>query len=130
MTLKQTLKALAAAVLEEADRNPEFALRLEQALGQAASEPSPKKSRARNAALLDPIAVLDGQGEPELRRRLQDLSVDQQLDVVAEFGMDPAKLVMKWKNPDRIIEHIVDSSKRRSVKGDAFRAKPADGAAG
>jgi len=32
------------------------------------------------------------------------------------------KLVMKWKNPERVIEHIIDNAKRRSVKGGAFRA--------
>ena len=49
------------------------------------------------------------------------LSLDMR-DIVAEFAMDPSKLVMKWKKPDRIIEHIIQSSKRRSVKDDAFRA--------
>ncbi len=122
MTLKQTLQALVAVVLEEADRNADFAQRLEDALGKASQIVPTKKSRSRASALVDPVATLDEHGEAELRRRLQSLSLGQLLDVVAEFGMDPARLVMKWKSTERVVEHIVDGAKRRSVKGDAFRA--------
>lgn len=34
--------------------------------------------------------------------------------------MDPGKLVMKWKTPQRIIDRIVEFSMARSVKGDVF----------
>jgi len=113
-----------AVVLEEAERHQDFARRLEQALGQPAPSVSPKRPRSRTAALVDPVAVLDEHGEKELRARLHALSLDQLLDVAAEFGMDPARLVMKWRSPDRVADHIIESANRRSVKGDAFRAKP------
>ena len=130
MNLKKTLRALGAVVLEEAERNPEFAQRLARAIGEFeelknSADPQllPKKrSRTRAAAVVDPIAVLAENGEEMLRRELQPLPLDKLLDIVAEFAMDPSKLVMKWKSPDRVIDHIVESAKRRSVKGDAFRA--------
>jgi hypothetical protein len=34
--------------------------------------------------------------------------------------MDPGKLVMKWKTPERIINRIVEFSLARAVKGDVF----------
>lgn len=40
---------------------------------------------------------------------------------VAQFAMDPSKLVMKWKDRDRIAEHIIETSMTRAAKGDAFR---------
>lgn len=131
MNLKQTLRALGAVVLEEADRNPVFAERLQRALNMPEARPSTaavarpaadKRSRARAAAILDPVGILAEQGEGALRQALQPLPLGQLLDIVAEFAMDPSKLVMKWKSPERVVEHIVDSAKRRSVKGDAFRA--------
>ena len=122
MTLKQTLRSLGAVLIEEAERNPDFARRLQQALGGAQEAPPLKRSRTRTPAVVDPVAVLADHGEDALRARLQPLALDQLLDVVAEFGMDPSKLVMKWKNPERISEHIIENAKRRSVKGDAFRA--------
>lgn len=81
-----------------------------------------KKPRSRSAAVLDPHAVLAELGEQELRARLTGLTLDQLLDVVVEFVMDPSKLVMKWKRTDRVIDHIVDTAKHRAVKGDAFRS--------
>lgn len=132
MNLKQTLRALSAVVLEEADRNPVFAERLQRALNipeartsspPAARAPAAdKRSRARAAAVLDPVATLAEKGEDALRQALSPLTLDQLLDIVAEFAMDPSKLVMKWKSSERVIEHVVDSAKRKSVKGDAFRA--------
>lgn len=131
MNLKQTLRAISTVVLEEADRNPVFAERLQRALNIQEARPSvtapaqptaEKRSRTRAAAVLDPVGVLADQGESSLRQALQPLPLDQLLDIVAEFAMDPSKLVMKWKSTERVVEHIVDSAKRRSVKGDAFRA--------
>lgn len=125
MSLKRSLKALGAVILNEAESNPAFAARLKDALDSRelvseSSDPG-KKSRARSAAVLDPHVLFSEVGEHDLRARLSVLSLDQLLDIVAEFVMDPSKLVMKWKRTDRVVDHIVDTVQRRSVKGDAFR---------
>jgi hypothetical protein len=60
------------------------------------------------------------QGEETLRQRLAVLSLEQLKDVVADYGMDPGKLVMKWKTPERIINRIVEFSLARAVKGGVF----------
>jgi hypothetical protein len=131
VNLKQALRAFSAVVLEEADRNPLFAERLQRALNlpgeQFAAEATvrtsaDKRQRARAAAILDPVAIFAERGEEALRQALQPLLLGQLLDIVAEFAMDPSKLVMKWKNAERVVEHIVASARRRSIKGDAFRA--------
>lgn len=130
MNLKKTLRALGAVVLDESERNPDFAQRLIVALGEAESSvrdghrtrQSMGKTKSRPAAVIDPVATLADQGETALRSALLSLALDQLRDIVAEFAMDPSKLVMKWKKSDRVIEHIVENSKRRSVKGDAFRS--------
>ena len=54
--------------------------------------------------------------------RLAALNLEQLRDVVAEYGMDPNKLVMKWKDRERVVDHIVTTSASRARKGDAFRA--------
>jgi hypothetical protein len=58
-----------------------------------------------------------------LRLDLSALNIEQLKDVVAQHGMDPGKLVMKWKDPARIIDRIVELAMARSTKGDAFRAE-------
>lgn len=122
MKLKKVLQDLVRVIIDEADRNPEFAKEIEIALGL---EPKPEKatsSRAahrRATAVLDPIS-LAREGEDALRSRLGALTLEQLKDIVAEYGMDPGKLVMKWKTPDRVIDRIVEYSVTRAKKGEAF----------
>jgi len=122
MSAETRLRALIAVVIDEARTNPDFAARVEAALGGAArpaGEPARRRNR-RDRAMLDPY-VLYLEGESALRSRLDTLSVDQLKDIVAERGMDGAKLAMKWKSADRLIELIVASVASRSRKGDVFR---------
>lgn len=129
MNIKRALTALINVVAEEAAKNPEFMHRLEDALSAAkpvgkktspAERVEKKRGGRRPAALLDPIEVVRS-GEHVLRAKLAELELDQLIDVVAQFGMDPSKLVMKWKDRDRVIAHIVERSVARATKGDAFR---------
>lgn len=128
MKLRAKLLDLAKAVADAADRDPELASRLTEIFGAAPpapkrSEPAPGRAKNRRpAALLDPVALV-ADGEPALRDRLAALSLDQLLDVVAEYGMDPGKLVMKWKDPARVIDRIVEIALGRAQKGHAFRSE-------
>lgn len=124
MKLKKTLQDLVRVVAEEAEQNPEFARRIEEAIGlesRAPKMPSPRAANRRAPPVLDPIA-LARQGEAVLRERLGALTLDQLKDIVADHGMDPGKLVLKWKTPDRVIERIVEVSMGRAKKGEAFLA--------
>jgi hypothetical protein len=121
--LRSVLNGLVRAVVDEADRNPEFAQRLEESLGLISTESNGNRPRGsssrRTPAILNPIE-LACKGEAVLRERLAGLDLEQLKDVVADFGMDQGKLVMKWKTPQRIIDRIVEVSMVRAVKGDVF----------
>ncbi len=130
MQLRKLLTDLVRIIADEADHNPEFSLRLANALGLSekiaplrslgsAQERSRPKNR-RPSAVLDPVELARS-GAQELRVRLSQLSLEQLKDIVADYGMDPGKLVMKWKDPERIIERIAEISVARAQKGDAFR---------
>lgn len=136
MPVREVLRDLAKAVSDEADRNPEFAERLGKILGYQTSDPlsrSTSRSRGDNStenrkrgnrrapAILDPVA-LAVQGEEVIRSQLAPLDLDQLRDIVADYGMDPGKLVMKWRTPERVIDKIVEISVARARKGDAFRS--------
>jgi hypothetical protein len=145
MNVAQQLRRLFDAVVAEAERSPAFARRLEEALtamapsasptatpGTPATMPTPTPSDApaavakrrggrRPAGALDPFVVYQA-GEGMLRARLSELTLDQLKDVVAEHGMDPSKLAMKWKKPERLVDLIVATVRERLEKGDAFRA--------
>jgi hypothetical protein len=60
-----------------------------------------------------------------LRQSLAPLNLEQLKDIIADYGMDPSKLAMKWKTPKRIIDRIVEVSLGRAAKGDVFlRGRP------
>jgi hypothetical protein len=54
---------------------------------------------ASDGARLDPFKILADSGEEMLVSQLAELNLEHLRDVVAQFGMDPGRLVMKWKEP-------------------------------
>ena len=113
------------SVPKEADLSPGTgAARSANPLGRrvdgAAEAGVKRRGGRRTPAVLDPIE-LAAQGEGALRERLSDLDLELLLDIVAQYGMDPGKLVMKWRDQDRVIDRIVELSLARATKGDAFR---------
>lgn len=139
MSFRNKLNRLMRVVIEEAERNPGFEAALNDALDSTPSKRKPSKveisapvdereaKRGKNRrapAALDPVQVVRD-GEPALRNALEKLSLEQLRDIVAEYGMDPSRLVMKWNTPERVIDRILEMSVARAHKGNAFR-KPAD----
>lgn len=135
MILKRTLTALVNIIVDEAGRNSDFRERIEAALDvakplpkavtKAAQKPAMEEKRKggrRAPAVLDPIDLAK-HGEAGLRNQLAGLDLEKLLNIVAQYGMDPGKLVMKWKDRERIIDRIVELSLGRATKGDAFRAE-------
>jgi hypothetical protein len=129
MNLKQRLSVLVSAITEEAGKNETFRANIERALGVHAStgvpqaragEATTQRGGRRTPAVLDPVE-LARLGESTLRAQINMLTLDQLRDIVAQYGMDPGKLVMKWKDIDRVKDRIVELALARATKGDAFR---------
>lgn len=130
MTLRRTLASLAKAIADEADQNDRLRSQLEAILGitpdghptaGTSDAGAWRKGGRRTPAVLDPVEVVR-RSEAELRKRLASLDLEQLRDVVAQYGMDTGKLVMKWRDPSRVAERIVEMALARAKKGEAFRA--------
>ena len=135
MSLRTILRNFVKVVSDEAERNAEFAEQLRVVFkldiptgpaktASAASGEGSKTGRPANRrppAVLDPV-TLALQGEEALRAELSSLTLEQLRDIVADYGMDPGRLVMKWKTPNRVIDRIVEISISRAHKGDVFRS--------
>ncbi len=133
MNTRQRLRALLDVILREAEANPQFAQELEAALNSGLSERgSSRVGRAPHAELrkggrrprgvLDPFTVY-ALGETELRQQLSSLGVEELKDIVAEHGMDPTKLALKWKTPERLIDLVCQRVRERLHKGQAFEGR-------
>lgn len=137
MSLARALAELFKAVRDEAGTNPDFALKLEQALAvykpskrakQAARErvaPRPAAPPAQPAPApraappegVNPVAVLQQQGEDALRAELAgaDYSAEALAALAAEHNLDPAG---EAADADKSgwIEQIVAQAKRRVAR--------------
>jgi len=135
MNLPKKLKAVFNELLAEVERNDQLRENLNRILESPVShaEPPPKRSARRQPGRFDPMA-LHREHPEDLVRRLDELTVEELKDIVAENGMDRTKLAMKWKTKERLIELIVSTVKSRALKGDAFRTpiaeKPDQGGVG
>jgi hypothetical protein len=125
MSLQKQLKSVFDELLAEVGRNDELRQRLADILGGSAgpTKAPTRRSARRKPGPFDPMAVFREHPE-HLSRRLDELSVEELKDMIAEHGMDRTKLARKWKEKDRLVELIVNAVKSRSQKGDAFRAAP------
>ena len=94
-----------------------------ESIGTAGARTSRQQKRAgrRNSGVLDPYAVYSETGDSGLHARLAALDLEQLRDIIAEHGMDHDRLAMKWKDPERVIDRIVEKVASRASKGSAFR---------
>ncbi|MFH5209121.1 hypothetical protein [Antrihabitans spumae] len=124
--LAGVLADLITVVANEADRNSRFARQLSAALlgdrkETVTTRPHNAKRARRNPGPWDPNTVYADVGEGGLRSRLETLDLEQLRNIVAEHGMDTDRLAMKWRNPERVIDRILERVVNRATKGDGFR---------
>jgi hypothetical protein len=128
-TILALWKKASVCIADEITNNDEFANRLglifEENLVKVKSSKmesantKSKKGNRREPAKINPFILLE-QGVEGLKTALEALNIEELKDVIAENGMDTAKLAMKWKDRNRLINHIIDTTQRRSSRGEAF----------
>ncbi len=123
---RKKMKAFFDLVVGEAEKNEEFAAALAKIFGEETekiktneSTGTKRASNRRDKPVLDPIRLAED--DALSAENLLPLTVKELKDIIAGFGMDPAKLAMKWKDKDRLIQLIIETSYRRAAKGNVFR---------
>ncbi|EDH0695994.1 TPA: hypothetical protein N3A45_000218 [Salmonella enterica subsp. salamae serovar [1],40:z35:e,n,x,z15] len=120
MSIQKKMTLLFKAIVDEMYENKEFARRIEDIFGNDTELSPRKKSVRRNKAIIDPIEIYRQSNKQNLEVELSKLDIEQLKDIVAEYGMDSQKLIMKWKQKEKIANKIVEITQSRAEKGTAF----------
>lgn len=107
------------AIADNLDENPDFLKQLEDFVKtkEAAIPGKPKNS---NVVSIDIWATHSQDGNNELRRKLEELSVPQLIKIIQENALDPSKLSHKWKTKNKLLSLIMDRVMDRVNKGKIF----------
>jgi hypothetical protein len=127
MDTNKLLKEVLTELLLEIRTNSELNSRLSKIIEKNASSTRKQviHTYRRKAGAFDPMSIF--QENPEkLKVMLDDLSIEELKDIVAEQGMDRGKLAMKWRTKERFTNLIITTVESRIHKGDAFRTPPID----
>lgn len=122
MSKQETLtkwKEISELIASEISNNEEFALKMAFILNGETAATVTKKRGRRPPAKLDPFHLLE-LGEDVLSKELEKLNIEELKDIVSEYGMDTSRLALKWKDRKRLESLIVDATKRKSSRGEAF----------
>ena len=104
--MEKKLKELFNVIMEEMKTNDEFKKKIEVVLG---GEDKPKKKVKKKVS------------EMELRNKLSELEVIDLKNIIKFYEMDNTNSCSRWKKKDRLINYIIDVSKSRVNRGNAFR---------
>lgn len=122
--LARQLARLVGVVAREATKSPRLAKALSSALDLDTPDTRARvqRPRRRGPAVLDPFAIHAEVGEEGLRKQLNELDLEKLRDILAEHRLDHDRLAMKWKDPTRVVDRIIERVTARASKGSAFRS--------
>jgi hypothetical protein len=120
------LNELVKLLSEEAERNSDFANRLDAVLGPLET---PKRTTPKQPTKLAQVELPDihsefaARGESEFRLWLRELPVVILHALVRRHDLDATRRSSKWKDPEKLSGYITDQLRSRFSRGSAFLSK-------
>jgi hypothetical protein len=121
--LIKLLHGLTKVLAEEADRNPEFARKIEDlltTLSQVPERPKPNRRESRNVELPDIYSEWHARGEEEFRLWLRDRSLEALQGLIKHHDFDPSRRTSRWKEREKLSSFIADQLRGRLSRGSRF----------
>ena len=122
-SLSRLLRGLSQLLADEADRNPEFATRLDELLESVVQKPHVKVSRRKGVArhhLPDVYQERVSRGEDEFQFWLRDQPVPVLRAVIREHDLDSARRTAKWTDAEKLGAYIAERLQERLERGANF----------
>ena len=119
--MEKKLKDLFKVILEEVQCNEKFKNKIYKVLENGNN--NAKRSRKKNVIIkpkLNPLEVIL-EGERILMDKLLTLEISDLKDIIKFYEMDNTNSSSRWRKKERLVNYIVDVSKSRISRGNAFR---------
>jgi len=120
------LRNLVSIIADEAERNPEFANKLDATLAALPERQTVQKKRKMKSIiedLPDINAEWNSRGETDFRLWLRDQPIPVLRAIIREQDLDAPRRTIKWKEADKLSAFIADSLRARFSRGSAFIGK-------
>ena len=122
--LTRLLRGLSELVAQEADRNPEFAAKLNELLESVPGKSSGRgRSRRGAKSQLDVPDVyheLELRGNEEFQFWLRDLPLPMLRVIIRKHDFDNARRTAKWKDTEKLGAYIAERLQGRLERGSHF----------
>lgn len=120
--LIKLLRGLVDLLAGEAERNPDFAARLDVVLTglQAETGKPPKQRAVPPSELPDVHAEWKQRGETDFRLWLRDQPVATLRALIRAHDFDSMRRTTKWKEAEKLAEFVADGLKARLARGSSF----------
>jgi hypothetical protein len=124
-TLIKLLRGVVDLLASEAERNPDFAARLDQVLQDlpARSARAEKRGSRQAGQLPDIHTEWNTRGEVDFRLWLRDQPISILRALVRAHGFDPARRTSKWREAEKLSEFIADNLRSRLSRGAVFLSR-------
>ncbi|MBN2061886.1 MAG: hypothetical protein JW882_15860 [Deltaproteobacteria bacterium] len=118
------LSGLVDLLVEESERNPEFATRLDRILSDLPKRKTVSKRRAKKPPLPkqlpDIYAEWNARGEMEFRLWMREQPIIILRAIIRTQDFDSTHRTTKWKEAEKLADYITDNLRARLLKGSAF----------
>jgi hypothetical protein len=115
------LRDLLSVVEDEANRNPEFALKLNALMAELPSRPARQPRLPKiTVTIPDVFAIFQEKGEQEFAFWVRTLDIPTLKAVIRTNGFDPAKASQRWTDPDKFAALVIEQTGARMKRGSSF----------
>lgn len=120
--LIRMLRDLVDLLSEEANRNPDFAARLETVLQPLPGRVSTqgKRRSGKPSELPDIHTEWNRRDEIDFKHWLRDQPMPVLRALIRQHDFDPAHRTSKWKDAEKLAGHIAESLRARLARGSSF----------
>ena len=121
--MTRLLRRLVNLLSEEADRNPDFAAKLDDLVASAPRKVGPSKTRApgkAETAVPDIYSEFQSRGEEEFRFWLRDQPVSLLRAIIRKHDLDSPRRTVRWKDAEKLSSFIADRLQARLDRGASF----------